>query len=67
MCCHCQLISPPGFATLKTRPMNSVVVNSNPIASSGEKLLMQVCNRSTVRFYCNSPMHFASPWEDGLG
>lgn len=26
---------PPGFATLKTRPMNSMVVNSDPFASSG--------------------------------
>ncbi len=67
MCCHCQLISPPGFATLKSRPMNSVVVNSNPIASSGEWWPSQVRNWSTGRFYCNSSMDFANPKEEALG
>ena len=67
MCCHRQVISPPGFASLMARPINSPVLESNPIASSGIKWGSQVLNRSTERFYCNLPIDFANPKEVTLG
>jgi len=67
MCCHCQVISPPGFANLKTRPINSPALDSNPIASSGRKRASQVLNRSTGCFYCNLSIDFANTREAPRG
>ena len=49
----------PGFATPKTRPMNSMVVISNPFASSGEMLHSQDAFLVNFHFYWTSFWKFA--------
>ena len=67
MCCHSQKISPPGFVPAKARPINSMVINSDPFASSGEVWAALGGNSGTSGFYCNVDRNRAeasdTPWE----
>ena len=59
MCCHCQDISPSGFASPQTRPINSTVPDYDPFASIGEIMTSQVSKVCSIDFYCNSSENHA--------